>query len=504
MRGEGRNVRPVMSKRFFATLITTFILFSLNIAPANAVADGNYDCLVEGNPTGTFTVVGNVVTESSDESTVACAGSVNIPSGVVKIGVEAFFDRPITSVNIPDTVTEIGIGAFESTRLVSVTIPNSVTLLGSYVFLSTSTLTSVTIGNSVTSIGDDAFGGTSLISVTIPNSVTTIGNRAFGSVSTLTSVNIPDSVTSIGASAFQGNTALTSVVIGNSVTTIGSGAFRDNPALTSVTIGNSVESIDAYAFIGTGLTSVTIPNSVEYIGEGAFLTNPALTEVSIGSSVQYIGISAFSSTSLTSVTIPNSVNEIGSNAFEETALTSVTIGNSVTTIGAGAFYGSTALTSVTFLGIAAPTVGVDAFRNVATGAKANVPYNATGFNLVDGLWNRLIVSYGSPPPVDSGSSSPSAITPVIVEAPDAEFNLKNKKYLSKNAMKTKLRKNKSFKRNPQDLYKYSIFGTSKNNCLMRGNYVMGLKKTGACELWVTRTTAKDAKYKYWVKINYSK
>ena len=71
-------------------------------------------------------------------------------------------------------------------------------------------------------------------------------------------------------------------------------------------------------------------------------------------------------------------------------------------------------------------------------------------------------------------------------------------------MKTKLSKNRSFKRNPEDLYKYSIFKASKKNCIMRGNYVMGLKKTGTCDLNVTRTTAKGAKYKYWVKINYNK
>jgi hypothetical protein len=301
---------------------------------------------------------------------VTCAGAINIPSGVVKIEVEAFYNRPITSVNIPDTVTEIGIGAFESTRLVSVTIPNSVTLLGPYVFLGTSTLTSVTIGNRVTSIGDDAFSGTRLTSVTIPNSVTTIGNRAFEGVSTLTSVTIPDSVTSIGAIA-----------------------FKDNTSLTSVTFSGN-----------------------------------------------------------------------------------------------------------------APTTFDNAFSGVPTGTKANVAYNATGFPANGSNWKGLIVSYGSAPSSDSGSSSTNVatFTPQAVKTADVVFNSKNKKYLSKNAMKTKLRKNKSFKRNPQDLFKYSIFGTSKKTCIMRGNYVMGLKKNGACEMWVTRTTAKGAKYKYWVKINYSK
>jgi hypothetical protein len=164
------------------------------------------------------------------------------------------------------------------------------------------------------------------------------------------------------------------------------------------------------------------------------------------------------------------------------------------------------LDSVTFLRIAAPTVGVNAFNFVDSQAKANVAYNATGFGANGSIWNDLIVTYGSAPSSDSDSYSPTTvaiITPKVIKSADAVINLKNKKYLSKNAMKTKLSKSKSFKRNPKDLYKYSIFGTSKKSCLMRGNYVMALKKTGFCDLFATRTTPKGAKYKYWVKINYS-
>ena len=106
---------------------------------------------------------------------------------------------------------------------------------------------------------------------------------------------------------------------------------------------------------------------------------------------------------------------------------------------------------------------------------------------------------------DSASSSTvKSITPTVEKTPDVVFNLKNKKYLSKNALKTKLRKNKSFKRVPEDLYKYSIFKASKKTCVINGNYVTGLKKTGTCNLYATRTTTKGIKYKYSVQINYIK
>jgi hypothetical protein len=163
------------------------------------------------------------------------------------------------------------------------------------------------------------------------------------------------------------------------------------------------------------------------------------------------------------------------------------------------------LTSVTFLGDAPLDTHVNAFDYSVEPVIANVPYNATGFYLGgDGLWRGLIVRYASAPAGDSGSSSNVAtIAPVVVKTADASFKLTNRKYLSKFEIRKAITKGRSFKRKPIDIYKYSISKTSKKNCVMSGNYVMALKDTGACEIWVTRTTAKGGKYKYWVQINYS-
>jgi hypothetical protein len=57
--------------------------------------------------------------------------------------------------------------------------------------------------------------------------------------------------------------------------------------------------------------------------------------------------------------------------------------------------------------------------------------------------------------------------------------------------RTKFLKNKSSK--------FSIFGTSKNVCEIRANYLVPLK-TGTCELWVEPTTLDYASTKYWVGI----
>jgi hypothetical protein len=294
------------------------------------------------------------------------------------------------------------------------------------------------------------------------------------------------------------------VVIKHPVVKIEDAAFIYQP-ITSVTIPDTVTEIGDDAFESTELVSVTIPDSVITLGSSVFRNTSTLTSVTIGNRVTEIFDDAFKGTRLTSVTIPNSVTTIGNRVFDSVStLTSVTIGNRVASIGANAFSDNTSLTSITFLGNA-PTTFDNAFSGVPTGTKANVAYNATGFPPNGSNWKGLIVSYGSAPSSGTGSSSTNVatFTPKAIKSADAVFNLKNKKYLSKNALKTKLSKNKSFKRNPKDLYKYSIFKESKKTCIMRGNYVMALKKTGSCDLYATRTTPKGAKYKYWVKINYS-
>jgi hypothetical protein len=230
----------------------------------------------------------------------------------------------------------------------------------------------------------------------------------------------------------------------------------------------------------------------------------------------------FSGTALTSATIGNSVSKIDVGAFEDNrSLTSVTIGSSVTIIERAAFSGNTVLTSVIFLGVAPVTVGEYAFWNIPNLAKSYVLGFAFGFGDENDLWNGLVVSYDTPPgdddlppsggddsppsEGDSGSSSNVAtIAPVVVKTADASFKLTNRKYLSKFEIRKAITKGRSFKRKPIDIYKYSISKTSKKHCVMSGNYVMALKDTGACEIWVTRTTAKGGKYKYWVQINYIK
>ena len=89
--------------------------------------------------------------------------------------------------------------------------------------------------------------------------------------------------------------------------------------------------------------------------------------------------------------IPSGVEVIDASAFSgATTMTSVTIPGSITTIGDTAFSGATILASIIFAGNAPSTVGNTPFSGTASGAKAYIKSNATGFGTV--TWEGLALT----------------------------------------------------------------------------------------------------------------
>lgn len=252
---------------------------------------------------------------------------------------------------------------------------------------------SVTITGNVTGIVENAFSGCSnLTQVTITaNGITSIGMVAFQNTKSLTTIEIPASVTTIGNAAFAGSGISTFTVAkgGSSfktdtdskglLTSDGKTLVLFAPKATgSYTIPDGVETIGPYSFESSALTSLVIPSSVKTIREGAFYLS-ALTSIEIGEAVETIGAMAFFSSALTSIVIPESVKTIGEAAFTLSALTSIVIPESVETIGEAAFSQSSALTTVTFEGESAPTIGKGIFAFCDNLTSILVPANATGY-----------------------------------------------------------------------------------------------------------------------------
>lgn len=235
--------------------------------------------------------------------------------------------------------------------------------------------------------------GKDVKSVTITGDVTEIVGSAFTFCSNLTQVTITATgITSIGASAFQNTKSLTTIEIPASVTTIGNAAFAGSGISTfTVAEGSSSFKADAdckalltsdgktlVVFAPKATGSYTIPGGVETIGPYSFETS-ALTSLVIPSSVKTIGESAFYLSALTSIEIGEAVETIEAMAFFSSALTSIVIPKSVETIGDAAFSQSSALTTVTFEGESAPTIGKGIFAFCDNLTSILVPANATGY-----------------------------------------------------------------------------------------------------------------------------
>jgi hypothetical protein len=227
-------------------------------------------------------------------------------------------------------------------------------------------------GSQLTAIEQEAFDSSGITAISIPAGVTTIEARAFFSTSSLTTVTFTadSALTNIGYEAFL-QSGITSIEIPASVTTITSNAFEQARDLATVTFaaGSSLTSIQNAVFQNAAIRSITLPSGITSIGIGAFFDNRQLT----------------------SVTIPDTVTSIGNQAFGSTS----------------------SLTTIRFGGLAAPTLGTNVFADSGPSATASIKYNATGFDLVSGFWNGLLVSRDAAPV----SYSPALPPPVPTKAP---------------------------------------------------------------------------------------
>lgn len=154
--------------------------------------------------------------------------TVQLSSGITKIGDSAFRNAGITSVALPSTLTEIGAYAFANTGLVTVTVPYSVKALGQGAFDSCTQLEKATVNAAVSSLESYVFNNcAALKSVTLPASVRTVGEYAFAYCLKLEEINLPSALTAINNSAFMYCNSLTQITLPSTLSRIDSSAFAN-------------------------------------------------------------------------------------------------------------------------------------------------------------------------------------------------------------------------------------------------------------------------------------
>jgi hypothetical protein len=160
----------------------------------------------------------------------------------------------------------------------------------------------------------------------------------------------------------------------------------------------------------------TVATIIAYNGPGGDITIPSTLG---GHPVVTIGILAFAYSSLTSVAMGNSVASIYWRAFyASTSLSHVTIPASVTFIGDRAFESCISLSSISFLGLVAPSTGVDWIYDTSAGITGHA-YANSNFPAPGGVFHGLPMGssiFGSPISDDDMSMIWWALAIVVVVA----------------------------------------------------------------------------------------
>ena len=348
------------------------------------------------NPTYTLTISGNgamadyavgkapwhvALSEAANRKQI---NKIELPSGLTRIGDNAFLQASVTDVEIPNTVISIGTNAFWNCNTIQTTIPASVQELGATAFYGTfvvnvdanspyfcseedgkilynkdkTTLYQVsqdctgnfTIPSTVTTINDFAMNGCAKVTgeLVIPDSVQTIGRSAFEGTG-FTSLNLGNSVKEIGVSAFYNCATMTGdLVIPAAVTTIGENAFASTGFNGKLDFQAQIEEFPAAIFKGLNFTSVSFSDSVKTIGDRAFENCKQLATVTFGQGLETIGRFAFDGAGISGkLTFPDSLKRIKDYAFSNClGITEIDLPEGNATIEYGAFTGDTGVQKI--------------------------------------------------------------------------------------------------------------------------------------------------------------
>ena len=208
--------------------------------------------------------------------------------------------------------------------------------------------------------------------------VVSISNGAFLWCTGITGTLTLPSVTSIGNDAFNACTGISGVLNLPSVTSIGNDAFNACTGISGVLNLPSVTSIGGGAFEGTGISGELNLPAVRSIGSSAFVGCTGISGVTFPS-VTSIGAWAFSSTGISgTLTIPPSATFVDGYAFYNTDISTLYWPASLSIL-SSTFEDCSSLKAIHIIGGNAPSVGSNAFLNIAATGTLHYPVGAQGY-----------------------------------------------------------------------------------------------------------------------------
>ena len=196
-------------------------------------------------------------------------GDVVIPSGVKRIGAEAFAqNKDIVSVDLNE-VTEVNYRAF-------------------YCCFELKTV----IAKNVVTVGDDCFRACHSLQSVVFGKIERVGAYAFYGCMYCTEISGTDKLAYIDSNAFNG-TKLKHIDISPDTVRIGGGAFSCSE-LSGFTVPKGIKSLESCVFSGCeALKSVELPEGLECIESGAFFGCDKLKYIALPSTLKDIGAQAF-------------------------------------------------------------------------------------------------------------------------------------------------------------------------------------------------------------------
>lgn len=188
----------------------------------------------------------------------------------------------VEDIVIPATVKSIGDHAFQGTAISSVNLPTGLETIGLEAFSEMPRITSFNIPWSVIEIGNGAFGGCPNLKRVIFNAQECSVDNPFSDSPQLSSIDFNNEVRIVPANICNGISSLKTVHFGSSVRTIGANSFRGCSGLEDVELCGAISKINAMAFAGcSSLSSLLIGSNVREIGEQTFANCRRLKSISI-------------------------------------------------------------------------------------------------------------------------------------------------------------------------------------------------------------------------------